>query len=294
MTIVVATPTGNIGSRLTRQLFDAGEDLTLIVRHPEKLPDDIRAKARLETGDLTDADFVRRATEGADALFWLTVVPFTSQDPRGVAGHSASVAAGAVRANSIPYVVNLSSFGAHHTSGYGPVSNMQQVEAALNETKANVLHLRPGSFMENFLNSVPTIASAGSIFMPFPGDIALPTIATRDIGDAAADALRELSWTGTQVRGLHGPADISGNEAAAIFSDVLGRPVQYVQASPEQTRSAFLGMGASSAMADAYVEMYTGFASDPRSAEPRTPETTTPTTLAEWARQTLKPRVDAA
>lgn len=81
MSIVIAASTGNIGSRLTRRLFDAGEDLTLLVRHPEKLPADIRSQARLEIGDLTDADFVTHATEGADALFWLTFVPFNSPDP---------------------------------------------------------------------------------------------------------------------------------------------------------------------------------------------------------------------
>ncbi|MDQ2799101.1 MAG: NAD(P)H-binding protein, partial [Armatimonadota bacterium] len=156
MSIAITTPTGHIGSRVTRRLFDAGEDLTLLVRSPEKLPADIREKARLEVGDLTDADFVARATKGAESLFWLTFVPFTAPDPRGAAAHFASVAANAVRANRIPYVVNLSSFGAHHATGYGPVSNMQMVENALNDAGENVLHLRPGSFMENYLMQLPS------------------------------------------------------------------------------------------------------------------------------------------
>jgi len=294
MPIAITTPTGHIGSRLTRRLFDAGEDLTLLVRNPEKLPADIRAKARIETGDLTDAAFVARATAGADALFWLTFVPFNSPDPRGAAAHQASVAAEAVRANRIARVVNLSSFGAHHASGYGPVSNVQMVENALNDAGENVLHLRPGSFMENYLNYVPTLRSAGSIFAPFPGDVALPTIATRDIGDAAAEGLLDRSWTGRRYRGLHGPADLTGDEAAAILGETLGRPVRHVQVSPEQAREALLGMGAGPAFADAYVEMYQGFAHDPTPAEPRSPETTTPTTLAAWAGEVLKPLVTAS
>ena len=294
MPIAITTPTGHIGSRLTRQLFDAGEDLTLLVRNPDKLPADIRAKARVETGDLTDAAFVARATEGADALFWLTFVPFTEPDPRGAAAHLAAVAAGAVRANRIPHVVNLSSFGAHHASGYGPVSNIQLVENALNDAGENVLHLRPGSFMENFLNQVPTIQSAGSIFAPSPGDVAVPTVATRDIGDVAAQELRDRSWTGRRYRGVHGPADLTGDQSAAILSEALGRPVRHVQVSPEQTRDAFLSMGASPAFADAYVEMYGGFARDPEPAEPRSPETTTPTTLDAWAREVLAPQVAAS
>lgn len=293
MPIAITTPTGHIGSRLTRRLFDAGEDLILLVRHPEKLPADIRAKARIETGDLSDAAFVARATEGADALFWLTFVLFNSSDPRGAASHLASTAAGAVRANHIPYVVNLSSFGAHHATGYGPVSNLQIVESALNDAGENVLHLRPGSFMENFLLHVQTIRSAGSIFAPSPGNVCVPTVATRDIGDVAAASLMDRSWTGKRYGGVHGPADLSGDQAAAILADVLDRPVRHVLVSPEQTRDAFVGMGASPAFADAYVEMYQGFTHDPTPAEPRSPETTTPTTLAEWANEVLKPLVTA-
>lgn len=293
MPIAITTPTGHIGSRLTRRLFDAGEDLTLLVRHPEKLPADIRAKARIETGDLSDAAFVARATEGADALFWLTFVPFSSPDPRGAASHLASVAAGAVRANRIPHVVNLSSFGAHHATGYGPVSNLQLVENALNDAGENVLHLRPGSFMENFLLHVPTIRSAGSIFAPSAGNVSVPTVATRDIGDVAAESLLDRSWTGRRCRGVHGPTDLTGDQATAILSEVLGRPIHHVQVSPEQTQEAFVEMGASLAFADAYVEMYQGFAHDPVPAEPRSPETTTPTTLAEWAGEVLKPLVTA-
>lgn len=190
-------------------------------------------------------------------------------------------------------VVNLSSFGAHHATGYGRVSNLQLVENALNDAGGNVLHLRPGSFMENFLNYVPTIRSAGSIFAPAPGTVSLPTVATRDIGDVAAEELLDRSWTGKRYRGVHGPTDLTGDQAAAILSEVLGRPVRHVQVSPEQTWEAFLGMGASPAFADAYVEMYQGFAQDPTPAEPRSPETTTPTTLAEWTGEVLKPLVTA-
>ena len=195
------------------------------------------------------------------------------------------MAAGAVRANRIPRVVNLSSFGAHHATGYGPVSNVQLVENALNDAGENVLHLRPGSFMENYLNFVPTIQAAGSIFQAIPGSVPLPTVATRDIGDAAAERLRDHSWTGKSYLGVHGPADLTGDEAAAILSEALGRPIRHVQVSAEQAREAIMGLGASSAFADAYVEMYQGFARDPAPAEPRTPETTTPTTLAAWAEE---------
>ena len=41
MSIVITTPTGNIGGRALQQLLAAGADISVIVRQPEKLTDSI-------------------------------------------------------------------------------------------------------------------------------------------------------------------------------------------------------------------------------------------------------------
>jgi hypothetical protein len=77
-----------------------------------------------------------------------------------------------------------------------------------------------------------------------------------------------------------------------LGDDGLGRAVRHVTVTPEQAREAFLGMGATPDVAAKYVEMYQAFDNGTlKVAEPRTPETTTPTTLAEFARQVIKPLV---
>jgi uncharacterized protein YbjT (DUF2867 family) len=42
MSIVITTPTWNIGGRALQQLLKAGADVSVIVRQPEKLSDSIR------------------------------------------------------------------------------------------------------------------------------------------------------------------------------------------------------------------------------------------------------------
>lgn len=290
MSIVLTTPTGHIGSRTVERLLEAGaDDITVLVRDPAKLPENVHGRVTVQQGNLEDGDFVRAATRNADALLWVTPPNYSATNVRALYQRFADNVSEAVRANQISHVVNISSAGAHQAQGLGPVSFLQLIENRLNETGANVLHLRPGNFMENFLFQLDALRHQGSVYLPAPGDVPYPMIATRDIGDVVAARLQDRSWTGQQIHGLHGPADLSYNQAVAILSDVLGRPISFVTVAPEQARQAFLQMGASPEFADLYVEMYTGFGSGVRPAEPRTPETTTPTTLAQFAQDVLKP-----
>ena len=295
MSIVVTTPTGNIGSGVARRLLDAGESVTLLARSPERLDADVRGRAVVKQGDLTDAAFVAAATEGAEAVFWLTPSDIAAPDAR--AWYEALAVSARAAGQRSARVVNLSSAGAHRPAGAGPVSLLQIVENALNETGAAVTHLRPGYFFENYLEQAGGIAQAGSVFLPVPEDCALPMVATRDIAEVAAARLRDRSWRGVSYRGLHGPRTLTFGEAAAEISAALGRPVRHVTIDADQARDVFLSLGASPDFAQRYLEMFAAFAALPGeaiAAEPRTAETTTPTTLRAWASEILKPAVESA
>ena len=81
MKIVVTTPVGNVGSRVTRLLLQSGIRPTLFLRHPDRLDAETARLADVVQGDQLVADDVLSATEGADALFWIT--------PTGRAGPAA-------------------------------------------------------------------------------------------------------------------------------------------------------------------------------------------------------------
>ena len=74
--ITITTPTGKNGSALMKRLLDAADEnaleIVLLAHDPEKLREFTERGARVEKGSLDDAAFVPRATEGMDALFWLT------------------------------------------------------------------------------------------------------------------------------------------------------------------------------------------------------------------------------
>src|SRR5262249_62405956 len=118
------------------------------------------------------------------------------------------------------------------------------VERRLNEVVENVIHLRPGFFMENYLMEVESIKRDGAVYSLIPGDIPYPIIATQDIGDVAAELLLETKWSGRSVRALLGPADLTFADAANILSDSIGKPVKHVQITPDQSYQAFVGFAA--------------------------------------------------
>lgn len=292
MTIAITAPTGNIGHQLVRLLLDAGADLTLLLRNPDKLDASLRERVRTQQGELQDSAFVQRATQGAEALFWVTPGDVTASDLPAWYNQLGANAANAVRANRIPYVVNISSAGAQLPHA-GPISGLGQIEKRLNETDANIVHLRPGYFFENILMQLDAIRHQNAIFQPGPGDIAYPQIATRDIADAAARLLLHRDWSGKRIHGLHGPRDLSFNEVAEILSEVTGRSIQYVTLGPEEARQIFSSLGMGPAFVQGYLDMETSLAQLGAVAEPRTPETTTPTTLQQWATETLLPLLRA-
>jgi uncharacterized protein YbjT (DUF2867 family) len=72
MRVLVTGATGYIGGRLAPRLVDAGHDVRVLARSPQKL-DDVPWRDRVDVvaGDLLDADAVRRAVTDVDAVYYL-------------------------------------------------------------------------------------------------------------------------------------------------------------------------------------------------------------------------------
>ncbi len=294
MSIVVTTPTGHVGSRVVERLLAAGADLTLVARDAGRLSAAARARARVVEGTLDEPATLRAATRGADALFVVVPPHLTTTDWRAFQLGVGQAAADAVAANGVGRVVLLSSAGAQRDDLYA-VSRLGEVERLLVGVAPNVVALRPGYFLENFLTSVPTLAANGAegaaVYMTLPPERRHPMVAARDIGDVAAELLLDGTWRGHHVRGVHGAADTSPEEAVRAFAAALGRSVRYVQVPDASMRDALLGLGASAHVAEEYPKLMRGLATLDYVAEPRTAATTTPTTVDAWAREVLAPAV---
>lgn len=293
MKVAINTPNGKIGRALAGRLLDAGAGLILLTRSADKVKEFTDRGAAARVGSLEDAEFVVRAVKGADVLFWLTPPNMAAPDFRAYQNKLGDIAVRAAAENKIPRVVNLSSIGAHHSSGTGPIAGLHDVEKKFDKSGAHVTHIRAGFFMENLFMAAQTIASDSAIYMPVRGSARMAMIATRDIADAAAERILDGGWTGRNVIELVGPAEVTFEGTADTLGEALGKKINYVTITLDQMRQAFTGMGVPGNIADLYVEMYAAF--DAGKVAPEFPKRAVlgSTSLGAFAEHVYRPAFEA-
>ncbi|MCX6594234.1 MAG: NmrA family NAD(P)-binding protein [Acidobacteria bacterium] len=289
MKITVAGATGNIGSAAAQALLEAGHEVRVMVRQPAKVEALVRQGAEAVVGELEDADFVRRATAGADGLFWLTPPQLAVPDVAAWQDQITANAAAAIQANGVARVVHLSALGAQMPQPRGFVHRFAITEKALNLTGATTLNLRPGWFMENLLAQAGSIKDQGKLYVAIGADIPLPLISTVDIGRYAAQALTAAEAASGFVP-LIGPDILTGHEIAARLSEVTGRPLEWVAVPPAALGDVFRGLGASEDAIRYFIELFEDFnRPDGPYGAPLPEAVRTPTTLEQFARPSLLP-----
>ncbi|GAP96908.1 NmrA family NAD(P)-binding protein [Leptolyngbya sp. NIES-2104] len=292
MKIVIAAASGNIGRRIAEKVIQAGAETILLARHPEKLADLVAQGATVQPISSDDAQGLIEITQQADALFWLTPPKLDAPNMRDWYLQTAEAGAIAVSENNIPRVVNISSIGAGAKPNLGTVSFGGTVESIFNQTAANVVHLRPGYFMENFLAQIETIQRDRTVRFPYPSDHDIPWISTDDIGDVAAQYLLDQRWAGQWIRNLMGPENLTLLEASAILSRVLGYSIEYTQVSIESLQQQFVTMGATAEVRHEMDDLFRALG-DPDGvyATVRTPEAVTPTTFEQFVKNKILPNL---
>jgi uncharacterized protein YbjT (DUF2867 family) len=233
-----------------------------------------------------------RAFAGAEAAYVMVPPNLASPNVRGYQERVSDALAAAVEKNGVRYAVALSSTGADKSDRTGPVLGLHALEQKLEAIAGlNVVLLRAGYFMENILPQVGVIESLGSMAGPVRPDLALPMIATRDIGAFAAEALARHDFQGKQRRELLGARDISYAQVAKIVGAAIGKPdLTYQQAPAAQLKPALMQMGMSSNMADLLLEMSDALNSGHmRALEPRSAQNTTPTTVETFVAEVFVP-----
>src|SRR5260370_3679748 len=258
MSIVINTPTSNIGRALAARLLDAGEIVTVLSRDKRKVDALAKRGARVVEGSFEEPALIAKALEGGEAVFGLTPPPAQPDYYAGATNCAKQAATAAKRAGARRAVV-LSSMGAHTGPGTGAVGPAREMENDFEALLPAVVSLRPGIFMENFVLSAGMIAKAGQMFLPIPTGKRWPLVATSDIAAKAACWLLDRGWSGHHRVGVHGPKDLSPDEAAAIISSTLGKPVKCVEPTPDHARVAMKGIGMPDFVVDIIMEQYDAF-----------------------------------
>ncbi|MCA0964327.1 SDR family oxidoreductase [Salipiger bermudensis] len=221
MTILVTGATGNVGRNVVDQLVQRGANVRALVRDPAKatFPESVE----IAQGDLLDVDALRAAFSGVSTLFLLNGVvadEFTQ----------ALVTLQVAREAGVERIVYLSVIHADLYVNVPHFAGKFGVERMIEAMGLNATILRPAYFMDNEITIKDAIAGYGIYPMPL-GTKGIAMIDARDIGEIAAIELirrEEAAAPLPTVRiNLVGPDTLTGESAAAIWSDVLGREIAY-------------------------------------------------------------------
>ena len=108
MKLTIFAATGGIGRQILEQAVDAGHDVTAVVRHPQKLPDELSSQIRVVSADLAAPDpaMLTSAVQGADGV--LSGLGPRSKAETGIAARGTRAIVAAMKAAGARRIVVVS------------------------------------------------------------------------------------------------------------------------------------------------------------------------------------------
>ncbi len=256
----IAGVTGHVGSVAAETLLSQGKPVRVIVRDAAKGAPWKAKGADVAVADLNDEAALTRAFAGATAAFVLLPPSQAMTSPQPIEANTrlARTIAAAVRAAKLPHVVLLSSVGAQHADGTGPIKALHVAERELAATGAALTAVRAAYFQENWGAALGALAQ--DILPTFvPKQLRYQQVATKDIGRTVAAALVEGAAPGTKTAiELAGPRDYTAEDVAAALTKLTGRTITATDAPLDAVVPTFTSFGISAAVAELYREMYEG------------------------------------
>jgi len=221
MSILVTGSTGTIGSQVLAHLQGRDVAVRALTRSPEtaRLPAGVTPVG----GDPGDVDSLRAALEGVSTMFLLR--PNIPDELT-----QAMLALSVAREAGVKGIVYLSVFRSEAYSDVPHFAGKRTVERMIDALDLPATVLRPAYFIQNDLRQKEALLQRGTYGVAI-GQKGISMVDIRDIGEAAAIELvrREQAPAplGRETYELVGPEGLGGDAIAAIWSEVLGRPVRY-------------------------------------------------------------------
>lgn len=260
MAYVVAGVSGHTGRVVAETLLAGGSKVRVVVRDAAKGEPWAKKGAEVAIADLGDEAALAKALAGATGAYLLVPPIMGVPDMRAAQAKTLASIAAAVKASAVPHVVLLSSIGAQHAAGTGPIVTAHRAEQALRAIPGTAsTFVRATYFMENIGGSLGGLAHG--VFPTFlPAAFAHDMVATHDIGTLAASLLVE-GPKGTRHVNLAGPRTYSANDVAAALTRLTGKTIAVAEAPLDTMAKTLEGYGFTPDLAGLYHEMTAGFLS---------------------------------
>ncbi|ORZ26047.1 hypothetical protein BCR42DRAFT_486112 [Absidia repens] len=239
--VYVIGATGNIGTKVVRDLLAKGVETTIYVRSAEKSKSLFGESKLLNVveGDYADMTKFKASIPGHTRLFLVIA------DLDNMPALKEEIAADAYE-GGVKQIVDLSSRFAQFpwkTSIIGEAHHLaeERIYALALKHKRNVVTLRPSRFHANHLwVDNPTIKAESTIYDSNEDHMKLEWISTDDIADVATLILTDPTEVhGNRAYPLIGDS-VDGPTRASYFSKALGRTITYKYVDPRDKYQTLL------------------------------------------------------
>lgn len=221
MTILVTGATGRVGCHVVDSLVQRGAPVRALTRDPAKAT--FPAGVEVVQGDMLDIEAMRTALSGVRTLFLLNAVT-------GDEFTQALVTLNLAREAGVECVVYLSVFQADRAVNVPHFAVKFGAERMLAAMGFGATILRPTYFIDNEAMVKDVILQHGIYPMPV-GSKGIAMVDARDIAEIAAiELIRRDSAPHAlplEIIDVVGPDTLTGPQIAAIWTEMLGRPIAY-------------------------------------------------------------------
>lgn len=221
--ILVTAATGNIGAPLVHALGKKQMEFKAATRDAQKAKKQLGSHVDTVHLDFADPQTFKPALEGIETLFLCG----PSATP-GAEDMLVPLAEEAIR-QDVKHVVFIAVY--------------QKIMNIIKNSDLKYTFIRANFFMQNFeMYQTEDIRDKNQIFLP-TGEGKAPFIHTRDIGEVVAEIIANPGNFENKQVYLTGPEAMDHFEASKIFSDVLGRKIEYKNPDDDTYRKEMLNRG---------------------------------------------------
>lgn len=244
MTLLITGATGDIGSRVVQYLLKRGVRPRVLARDQAKARLLFGDRVDVFVGDLTKPTSLRKALQGADALYLVNVGPEIPERDEAAASVSKEM--------GVKKIVKLSSLDVEHGLAIGAWH--EKGEAAIRASAVPFTFVRPTGFMSNLLAWAHSIKTE-QIVRSSTADGRRPFIHSEDIAAVSVEALITDTYLGQAIP-ITGPESVTFGEATAIIAEAIGCPLKYEAISDEQARDRYAKISGSQEETEAHVALW--------------------------------------
>jgi len=249
--ILITGATGKTGSATAKSLGEKGETFRALIRNEEKKEGLVSLGGEVVIGSIENTEVVNQSMQGVKTV--LVLLP-NSESQLALEKQLVDSAKQA----GVERIVKMSSIEAT-PDATSPIPKLHlESEEYIKQSGLAWTMIKPNFYMQNLLASAGTIKEQGKIFLPM-GEGKTGMIDTTDVGKVLAKVLSEDGHESMNHE-ITGPEILSFYEVAEIFSQALGKQVDYVDVPMDAYKETLGQFLTNQWHLDAVIDLFNGIA----------------------------------